>query len=131
MDDPGTTIVSTLDAGPPKVVPHRSRSAPGWRWIHTPGHAPGHVSFFRDADRVLIAGDAFVTTKQESLLAALLKPQVVHGPPAYFNTDWSEAEASVRRLGTIVSRNGGDRPRRTDAWPGDVPSARRALEPLQ
>ena len=79
------------------VVP----SAPGWRWIHTPGHAPGHVSFFRDADRVLIAGDAFVTTKQESLLAALLKPQVVHGPPAYFTTDWSEAEASVRRLAQL------------------------------
>ncbi len=35
---------------------------PGWRWVHT----PGHVSFFRDADRALIAGDAFVTTKQES-----------------------------------------------------------------
>jgi hypothetical protein len=46
----------------------------------------------------LIAGDAFVTTKQESLFAALLKPQAVHGPPAYFTTDWDEAEASVRRL---------------------------------
>src|SRR5438477_2584025 len=20
---------------------------PGWRWVHTPGHTPGHVSFFR------------------------------------------------------------------------------------
>src|SRR5690625_1838978 len=32
---------------------------PDWRWIHTPGHAPGHVSLFRDSDRVLLAGDAF------------------------------------------------------------------------
>lgn len=23
--------------------------APGWRWIHTPGHTAGHVSLFRDA----------------------------------------------------------------------------------
>ena len=22
---------------------------PGWRWIHTPGHAPGHVSLWREA----------------------------------------------------------------------------------
>ena len=41
---------------------------PGWRWVHTPGHTAGHVSLFRDADRTLIAGDAFVTTKQESAL---------------------------------------------------------------
>ncbi len=34
-----------------------------WRWIHTPGHAPGHISLFRDSDKTLIAGDAFVTTK--------------------------------------------------------------------
>ena len=31
---------------------------PGWRWLHTPGHAPGHVSLFRASDRTLIAGDA-------------------------------------------------------------------------
>ena len=30
---------------------------PGWRWIHTPGHSPGHVSLWREADRALIAGD--------------------------------------------------------------------------
>ena len=39
---------------------------PEWRWIHTPGHSPGHVSLFREQDRTLIPGDAFVTVKQES-----------------------------------------------------------------
>ena len=39
---------------------------PGWTWIATPGHAPGHVSFWRESDRSLIAGDAFITTAQES-----------------------------------------------------------------
>ena len=34
-------------------------SMPGWCWIHTPGHAAGHVSLWREADRTLIAGDAF------------------------------------------------------------------------
>src|SRR5690606_34668144 len=39
----------------------------GWRWVHSPGHTDGHISLFRDEDRVLIAGDAFVTVEQESL----------------------------------------------------------------
>jgi glyoxylase-like metal-dependent hydrolase (beta-lactamase superfamily II) len=32
--------------------------ADGWRFAWTPGHTAGHVSLFRPADRVLIAGDA-------------------------------------------------------------------------
>jgi glyoxylase-like metal-dependent hydrolase (beta-lactamase superfamily II) len=74
---------------------------PGWRWIHTPGHSPGHVSLFRDADRFLIAGDAFVTTAQESGLAALLQPQYVHRPPAYFTPDWQAARLSVEALARL------------------------------
>ena len=42
---------------------------PGWRWIHTPGHTPGHISFRRERDRTIIAGDAFITTNQESAYA--------------------------------------------------------------
>src|SRR5690606_35745135 len=29
---------------------------PEWKVIHTPGHSPGHISLFRDTDKVLIAG---------------------------------------------------------------------------
>lgn len=32
--------------------------AAGWRFAWTPGHTAGHVSLFRPADRVLLAGDA-------------------------------------------------------------------------
>lgn len=72
---------------------------PGWRWLHTPGHTPGHVSLFRDADRTLIAGDAFVTVEQESALAALLQHhQHVHRPPAYYTPDWQAAHQSVLLL---------------------------------
>src|SRR6476469_857409 len=73
----------------------------GWRWIHTPGHAPGHVSLFRDYDRALIAGDAFVTTKQESLSAVLTQRPEVHGPPAYYTMDWRAAEESVETLARL------------------------------
>jgi glyoxylase-like metal-dependent hydrolase (beta-lactamase superfamily II) len=73
----------------------------GWRWIPTPGHSPGHVSFFRDEDRVLIAGDAFVTTKQESMMAVIEQRPEMHGPPAYFTPDWDAARLSVGRLAAL------------------------------
>jgi glyoxylase-like metal-dependent hydrolase (beta-lactamase superfamily II) len=79
------------------TVPHM----PGWRWVFTPGHAPGHVALFREEDRTLIAGDAFVTTKQESAIAVLQQRQEVHGPPMYFTPDWGAAKASVERLAEL------------------------------
>lgn len=82
------------------TVPH----LPGWRWIHSPGHTRGHVSFFRDEDRVLIAGDAFVTTKQESLLSVIRQRQSVEGPPAYFTPDWIAAKRSVEALAGLQPR---------------------------
>jgi glyoxylase-like metal-dependent hydrolase (beta-lactamase superfamily II) len=71
---------------------------PGWRWIHTPGHTPGHVSLFRDKDRALIAGDAFVTVEQDSLYKVITQKKQLTGPPVYFTTDWYAAEQSVRKL---------------------------------
>jgi glyoxylase-like metal-dependent hydrolase (beta-lactamase superfamily II) len=71
---------------------------PGWQWIFTPGHSPGHVSLFRESDRTLIAGDAFVTVEQESLYKVFTQKKEIHGPPRYFTTDWEAARESVRRL---------------------------------
>jgi len=79
------------------AVPH----LPGWEWIHTPGHTPGHISFWRASDRALIAGDAFITTRQESAYAVLTQSPEVHGPPMYFTSDWEAAKASVRRLAAL------------------------------
>ncbi len=48
-------ISGTVKALPPYGV------VPGllsWRWIHTPGHRDGHVFYFRERDRTLVAGDA-------------------------------------------------------------------------
>jgi len=78
-------------------VPHMH----GWRWIHTPGHTPGHVSFWREDDCSLIVGDAFVTTRQESVYAALLQKPEMHGPPMYYTPDWDSARESVRALATL------------------------------
>ena len=74
---------------------------PGWRWLHTPGHSPGHVSFWREADGSLIVGDAFVTTAQESAYAVATQAPELHGPPMYLTLDWSAAAASVRALAAL------------------------------
>lgn len=74
---------------------------PEWKVYHTPGHSPGHVSFFRPTDGTLIAGDAFVTVKQESLSEVLSQRQKVHGPPAYFTCDWDAARRSVELLASL------------------------------
>lgn len=74
---------------------------PDWQYIHTPGHTPGHVSLYREADGTLVAGDAFVTVKQESLYKVLTQEQEISGPPKYFTTDWVQAEKSVKRLAAL------------------------------
>jgi glyoxylase-like metal-dependent hydrolase (beta-lactamase superfamily II) len=61
----------------------------------------GHVSLFRESDRVLIAGDAFATTRQESFLAVATQRPELHGPPAYMTTDWDRARQSVERLADL------------------------------
>ena len=71
---------------------------PGWQWVATPGHTPGHVSLFRESDRTLIAGDAIVTTQQESFFSVLTQKKELHGPPMYFTCDWDAARESVRTL---------------------------------
>jgi len=74
---------------------------PGWRWIHTPGHTAGHVSLFRDADRVLLAGDAFATLNQDSAIAMITQRPEFSVPPAPLTTDWDAAHTSVRHLASL------------------------------
>lgn len=76
----------------------RIRELPEWQWIHTPGHTKGHISLFRDRDRTLLAGDAFITVKQESIFSVITQEEEVHGPPAYFTPDWEAAWSSVKQL---------------------------------
>lgn len=88
---------------------------PEWQYIHTPGHAPGHISLFRESDKVLIAGDAFVTTRQESAIAVMFQTKKLSGPPKYFTPDWLSAAWSVEQLAKLepdVVATGHGRPMR-------------------
>jgi glyoxylase-like metal-dependent hydrolase (beta-lactamase superfamily II) len=89
------TVASVLpDDG---VVPFLNE----WKWIHTPGHAPGHVSLYRKEDKLLIAGDALATTSQESAMAVMLQKKKISRPPAYFTYDWDTAYESVEKLAVL------------------------------
>ena len=74
---------------------------PGWECIPTPGHTPGHVSFFRASDRVLITGDAVVTLRLNSVSGLLLQRQGLSGPPRYTSWSWRAAKESVTALARL------------------------------
>jgi glyoxylase-like metal-dependent hydrolase (beta-lactamase superfamily II) len=74
---------------------------PGWRWLHTPGHTPGHVSLYRGADRVLLAADAFATMNLDSWIAYLTRDREFSRPSPPFTFDWGAARGSIEKLADL------------------------------
>jgi glyoxylase-like metal-dependent hydrolase (beta-lactamase superfamily II) len=74
---------------------------PEWTCVHTPGHTPGHVSFFRPADRVAITGDAIVTLRLNSPMGLLLGRPGLSGPPRYTSWNWPLAKASIAAISRL------------------------------
>lgn len=82
-------------AGPPHPVARALADGDdiaGFTVLETPGHSPGHVSFWRESDRVLIAGDVLFNV---SLLGGLSEP------PAAFTPDPARNRESARRLAAL------------------------------
>lgn len=77
---------------------------PGWRWIHTPGHTPGHVCLWRPADRVLLAGDALATVDADSYRGMLSRRQKISRPATPVTPDWDAAERSVKEMASLRPR---------------------------
>lgn len=70
-------------AGPPVRVGrvlHDGDEVAGFRVVHTPGHTPGHVVFFRESDRLAIAGDLLAN-------ANFIKGEGLGLPPWFFSDD--------------------------------------------
>ena len=82
------------------VVP----GAPDWRWIHTPGHTPGHVCLFRPEGRVLLAGDALATVDADSFSGMLRRRKKISRPATPVTPDWDAAERSVREMASLRPR---------------------------
>jgi hydroxyacylglutathione hydrolase len=67
----------------------------GFQVLHTPGHAKGHVSLWRESDRVLIAGDVLNTAHPFLMKRGLREPLEV------FTPDVAENRRSIKRLAAL------------------------------
>ena len=77
----GDGKIPAFEPGPALTDGELLPAGGGLRVIHTPGHSPGHVSLFRDSDRVLIAGDAIITIDQQNASKLFTQVRELHGPP--------------------------------------------------
>lgn len=94
-------IINLGQAVRPLPTDQRVPELDEWQWIHIPGHAPGHVSFFREKDRLLLSSDAFITVRQDSFYNVLMQKKEVNGPPRYLTKDWEAAWNSVKKLAAL------------------------------
>jgi glyoxylase-like metal-dependent hydrolase (beta-lactamase superfamily II) len=84
-----------------ELKPNEVPGAPGWEWLATPGHSPGHVSLFRPSDRVVLAGDAFATMNMDSWSGLLTGKRTLARANSPFNTDWEATRLSVKQLAKL------------------------------
>jgi glyoxylase-like metal-dependent hydrolase (beta-lactamase superfamily II) len=61
----------------------------GFTVLDAPGHSPGHIALWREADRVLIAGDVFFNLPR------------LGAPPGFLTVDPERNRASMRRLAAL------------------------------
>jgi len=87
--------------GPPHPVARalvEGDQVAGFTVLETPGHAAGHVAYWRESDRVLILGDVLFNMNLLTGIPGL------HEPPAAFTPDPPRNRASARRLGELRPR---------------------------
>jgi hydroxyacylglutathione hydrolase len=67
----------------------------GFTVLQTPGHSRGHVSYWRESDRVLILGDVLNNMNVKTGIPGL------HEPPRIFTPDPARNRESIRRLAEL------------------------------
>ena len=91
-------LITWAWAGPPYPVARRLREGDevaGFRVLDVPGHSPGHVAYWRESDRTLIAGDVLNNMNIMTGITGL------HEPRVEFTTDPALNRESARRLGAL------------------------------
>jgi glyoxylase-like metal-dependent hydrolase (beta-lactamase superfamily II) len=107
----GTADVEAVEAG--KMVVRGGRMVPaakahpvaralkegdevaGFQVLDTPGHCPGHVSYWREADRVLVCGDVMWGYNPFLLFGGIMEPWPIVSPDLKLNRE------SARRLAAL------------------------------
>lgn len=78
-----------------RVLTDGDELAAGFKVIDTPGHSPGHVSFWRESDRVVLCGDVFFNMHLLTTIPGLRQPP---GPFTYNPGRNRESERRVAEL---------------------------------
>ena len=84
--------------GPPHPVAralHEGDEVAGFTVLETPGHSVGHVSFWRESDRMLIVGDVLGNMNFITGIPGL------NTPPEMFTPDPARNHESARRLAAL------------------------------
>ena len=96
-----TRVQNRLWTGPSHPVERALREGDdlnGFEVLHTPGHAPGHLAFWRASDRVLILGDVLANIDFMTMRERLREP------PGVFTVDRALNRESIRRLVALNPR---------------------------
>jgi len=91
-------IIMKAWGGPPYPVARHLREGDevaGFKVLDVPGHSPGHVAYWRESDRVLIAGDVLNNMNVMTGIRGL------HEPRVEFTNDPPLNRESARRLGAL------------------------------
>jgi glyoxylase-like metal-dependent hydrolase (beta-lactamase superfamily II) len=91
-------ISAGMIGGPGHPVAKRLKEgdlAGGFTVIETPGHSPGHVSYWRESDRLLITGDVVFNMNILTGIPGL------HEPPRFFTVDPALNRESARKLASL------------------------------
>jgi steroid delta-isomerase-like uncharacterized protein len=91
-------LIATWDGGPVEIAGtvDEGDEVAGFRVVHLPGHAPGLIGLFREADRLALVSDTVYTLDPQSG-----RKEPAHVPHPAFNQDTEQALASIRKLAAL------------------------------
>jgi hydroxyacylglutathione hydrolase len=118
-----------MDAGPYPVarVLREGDLVAGFRVVHAPGHTMGHIIFFREADRVAIAGDVLANINFLTGRPGLREPPRVFSVDPDLNRDSARKLLSLRP--SVVCFGHGPPLRHVDALEEFVSRIRSSVQP--
>src|SRR3954468_12444517 len=106
FDKPGLNVIAGAMGNMPATPVARDlregdELTAGFTVLDTPGHSPGHVSFWRESDGVLICGDVFFN------MNILTTAPGLREPPGPFTVDIEQNRASERKVAGLSPRVAG------------------------
>jgi len=95
MVAPNGTLVPAARAHPVTRELREGDEVAGFQVLDTPGHSPGHVSYWRESDRVLVCGDVMWGYNPFLMMGQPMEPW------PFINPDTAKNRESARRLAAL------------------------------